>query len=158
MQARLLAKHQRLVDRKYIKVNDLWPQNTPNHIPRNYRHQIMAAKETLPIYCGDLSTIHAEICLHCHSGLIRCQLATPALNPSLYLIIYSVFQKVLTTQDCHQRKVCLRYNKDHTKPHADVSIGVDYCCHLEVVHLTHYGSVNSLHFKMSADYCIIVFV
>lgn len=66
IQAGLLAKHQRPVERKHIKVTDLWPKNTPNHIPHNYRHQGMPAKETQPIYCGDLSTMHTEICLHCH--------------------------------------------------------------------------------------------
>lgn len=52
MQARLFAKHQRPVGRKYIKVTDLWPKNTPDHIPHNYR-QIMAAEETVASYCGD---------------------------------------------------------------------------------------------------------
>lgn len=58
----LQAKLQRPVERKYIKVTDLWPKNTPNHIPRNYRELRMPKEEALPIYCGDLSAIHIEIC------------------------------------------------------------------------------------------------
>lgn len=61
MQAGLLGKHQRALERKHIKVTDLWPKNIPNHIPHNYRHQREPAEEALPIYCGDSATMHENV-------------------------------------------------------------------------------------------------
>ena len=34
------------MERKHIKVTDLWPENTPNRIPHNYRHQRIACRES----------------------------------------------------------------------------------------------------------------
>lgn len=49
----LQKNFKRGVERKHIKVTDLWPKNAPNHIPLNYRHQGRAAKEAQPFYCGN---------------------------------------------------------------------------------------------------------
>lgn len=104
----------------------------------------MAAEETLPNYCGDLSTIRTKICLKFDT--------VPACNTSSNLII--TFNNIFLYQSFGKSK-CTGLSFEcsvHMKPPVEVGIGMDFCCHLEVLYLTHYGSLHLLYFKMSADF------